>query len=460
MRKATLFRRAALAVVSGVAVLGAGRAAAFDAQQFSPAVDPQGFFSVYSSQTAPRGRFHVALWYDFAGDPIRISTTTPGGLLSGPTTTTREVESVHTLDAVASFSLLDFLELGVDVPVSDLQKSEFVGTRDSVGVDDVRVLAKFQALPNRIHGFGFGGVGWVDTPSGQDRRLTAIDKFGGGGLAIGDFVWQRFRASLNGGYKVNQDADHQPVPGINEGSDEILFGLGLGVLAIKDQPILFGLVNNVEVLLEGFGATTPHDPFKHEINTPAEGLGGAKFYSPTGWYLTTGVGKTITDSINGPAVRVVASLGYSPPPPPPPPPPAPAPPPQPQTQVVETDEQIVTLAPVYFDFDKDTIKKVSYPVLDQVAEVMRRRATAVVRVEGHTDSFGSDSYNQRLSERRAHAVVRYLIAKGIDSSRLEAKGFGESRPIATNDTEAGRAKNRRTEFHIVRETREVGAATR
>jgi outer membrane protein OmpA-like peptidoglycan-associated protein len=98
---------------------------------------------------------------------------------------------------------------------------------------------------------------------------------------------------------------------------------------------------------------------------------------------------------------------------------------------------------------------VSYPVLDQVAQVMRERPTAVVRVEGHTDSFGSDSYNQSLSERRSHAVVRYLIQKGIQSERLEAVGFGESRPIASNDTEQGRAKNRRTEFHIVREVRQV-----
>jgi OmpA-OmpF porin, OOP family len=120
---------------------------------------------------------------------------------------------------------------------------------------------------------------------------------------------------------------------------------------------------------------------------------------------------------------------------------------------VVTEEQIITLEPIYFDFDKATIKPVSYPVLDEVAKVMRDGPTIVVRVEGHTDDVGSDAYNARLSERRAHSVVKYLVAKGIDPARLQAIGFGESRPIATNDTPEGRAKNRRTEFHIVTQGR-------
>ena len=78
-----------------------------------------------------------------------------------------------------------------------------------------------------------------------------------------------------------------------------------------------------------------------------------------------------------------------------------------------------------------------------------------VRVEGHTDSKGSDAYNQRLSQRRAEAVVKYLSGKGIDRSRLESTGLGEGRPIAPNqnpdgsDNPIGRAKNRRTEFHVI-----------
>ncbi len=447
-----MFRRVGRWLGAVLLLLDSGRASAFDVQQFSPAVDPQGYFSVYSSQTAPQGRFHFGLWYDYAGDPYDVTVTTPGGLLQPPTRTRYQVEGVHTFDLVGSYSLRDWLELGFDVPVSDLEGSSIPGTKDSTGIDDIRVLAKIQALQNRVRGFGLALVPFVDLPTGEDRRLTATGKVGGGGLVVGDFVRERFRASLNGGYRLNQEADH-PFGYFNDGTDEILFGVGAGVLAVHDQPMLFGYVDNVEVLAEVFGGTPAYEPFKEMDETPVEGLGALRLYGPSGLYLTAGIGKSITRSLNGAAVRVVTSLAYSPPPPPPPPPAPPPPPPPPQPQVVETDEQIITLAPVYFDFDKDTIKEVSYPILDQVAEVMRQRSTAVVRVEGHTDSFGSDEYNEKLSDRRSHAVVRYLISKGIEASRLEAKGFGELRPIETNDTAAGRAKNRRTEFHIIRETR-------
>jgi len=140
---------------------------------------------------------------------------------------------------------------------------------------------------------------------------------------------------------------------------------------------------------------------------------------------------------------------------PPPPPPLPAPSP-PQEKVVVTEEQIVTLEPIYFDFDKATIKPVSYPVLDQIVRVMTDRPAIEVRVEGHTDAKGTDTYNRRLSQQRAEAVVKYLVAKGVARARLEAVGLGESRPIAPNenpdgsDNPQGRAKNRRTEFHIKR----------
>ena len=69
-----------------------------------------------------------------------------------------------------------------------------------------------------------------------------------------------------------------------------------------------------------------------------------------------------------------------------------------------------------------------------------------VIIEGHTDSVGSDEYNMELSGRRAGAVSKYLVSKGIDSTRLQAKGLGETQPIASNDTEEGRAKNRRVEL--------------
>ncbi len=105
---------------------------------------------------------------------------------------------------------------------------------------------------------------------------------------------------------------------------------------------------------------------------------------------------------------------------------------------------------IYFDFNKATIQERSYDLVDEIARVINENPQILrIRIEGHTDAVGNDLSNLRLSQSRAEAVEKYLIAKGVDGGRLDAAGFGEMRPVDTNDTEDGRAKNRRVEFIIV-----------
>ncbi|MCS7189459.1 MAG: OmpA family protein, partial [Bacteroidia bacterium] len=106
----------------------------------------------------------------------------------------------------------------------------------------------------------------------------------------------------------------------------------------------------------------------------------------------------------------------------------------------------LTLRNVFFDFDKATLRPESEVELNEVARLLRENPTWYVEVQGHTDSIGSPMYNQVLSQKRAEAVLHYLISKGIPASRITAKGYGASRPIADNRTESGRALNRRTEI--------------
>ena len=103
---------------------------------------------------------------------------------------------------------------------------------------------------------------------------------------------------------------------------------------------------------------------------------------------------------------------------------------------------------VHFAYDKAKIQQQSYALLREVADVLKSNPEIEVRIEGHTDSRGSDSYNKDLSQRRATAVVDFLQKEGISRSRMVAKGFGESQPIESNSTEAGRAANRRVEIEI------------
>jgi outer membrane protein OmpA-like peptidoglycan-associated protein len=105
---------------------------------------------------------------------------------------------------------------------------------------------------------------------------------------------------------------------------------------------------------------------------------------------------------------------------------------------------------IHFDTDRDTIQPASFPVLDQVARILGEHGELQhLRIEGHTDNVGPAAYNKELSARRAASVVRYLVAKGVAADRLVAAGYGFERPIATNDTALGRAKNRRVEFTIL-----------
>lgn len=104
---------------------------------------------------------------------------------------------------------------------------------------------------------------------------------------------------------------------------------------------------------------------------------------------------------------------------------------------------------VTFDFGKADLKPQFYPALNNVASTLREYNQTIVEVSGHTDSVGSDAANQTLSERRAASVGNYLSGQGVQRERLELVGFGESRPVASNDTDSGRALNRRVEIRVV-----------
>lgn len=119
-------------------------------------------------------------------------------------------------------------------------------------------------------------------------------------------------------------------------------------------------------------------------------------------------------------------------------------------EVSRRGDQVVLLLPadVTFAFDKSDIRPKFYPVLDAVSRTLRKYPSTYVDVTGHTDAIGTEAYNQRLSERRAASVSRYLEAHGAAPQRIDAEGRGKDEPIASNATIAGRAANRRVEIEL------------
>ncbi len=114
------------------------------------------------------------------------------------------------------------------------------------------------------------------------------------------------------------------------------------------------------------------------------------------------------------------------------------------------DNAKITLNNIFFDFDKAVLKQESYPELNRIAGLMKERAAMQVEIAGHADATGPEDYNLNLSKRRAQAVATYLSTQGIDAQRINVTYFGEAKPIDTNDTAAGRKKNRRVEFIILK----------
>ncbi|HEY5125331.1 MAG TPA: OmpA family protein [Ignavibacteria bacterium] len=112
--------------------------------------------------------------------------------------------------------------------------------------------------------------------------------------------------------------------------------------------------------------------------------------------------------------------------------------------------EVVRLNNIFFDFNKSTLRPESFQELDRVVKLLNENPKIEIEISGHTDNVGTDEYNLNLSNERASSVVAYIVSKGISQSRITAKGYGKTNPVATNDTEEGRQLNRRVEFKILK----------
>ena len=129
--------------------------------------------------------------------------------------------------------------------------------------------------------------------------------------------------------------------------------------------------------------------------------------------------------------------------------PAPAPAPAPVVAPVAAASKVSYAADAFFDFDKSVLKAEGKAKLDDLVAKVKAINLEVIIAVGHTDSVGSDAYNQKLSVARSEAVKAYLVSKGIEKNRVYTEGKGEKQPVADNKTKDGRAKNRRVEIEVV-----------
>ncbi|MES2952193.1 MAG: OmpA family protein [Pseudomonadota bacterium] len=178
--------------------------------------------------------------------------------------------------------------------------------------------------------------------------------------------------------------------------------------------------------------------------------------SASGEVWKSSSGQCWRDSAWTPATAAPGCDGAIVPPPPPPPappaavappaPPAVTPPPPPPPPVAS---KVTYAADAFFDFDKAVLKPEGKAKLDDLVGKVKGINLEVIIAVGHTDSVGTDAYNQKLSVQRSEAVKAYLVSKGIEKSRVYTEGKGEKQPVADNKTTEGRSKNRRVEIEVV-----------
>lgn len=401
-----------------------------------PATDGGKYITQQQSQTLPQWSFNAGLAFDYGYEPLEFRDVV-GNRRTGI------VDDLLMANVHAALGFTDWWSMGFNMPIAlwevfynpntnaaAVRKESLYGKQG-----DLKVEMKFRLLDIERYHVGLAVVPYMFFPTGKSNYFLGNGMWSPGAAVVFDAdIKNRVFLTFNAGYRNYQEQRWERNDTRATIDDTISLGGGINV-RITDSWAVLGEVFS-ESVITAF--------FKNQLQNPAEFLVGGRFTpqkNVKGLGVTLAAGRGLDHGLGCPDFRVFASVNYrrihTPPPPPP------------VFVDANVEEKIIITQKIHFEFAMAVIRPISYPILDDVAELLRRNPQILkVRVEGHTDWIGSDAYNQRLSEKRAGAVRTYLITKGIEPSRLEAVGYGESRPIADNNTVQGRARNRRTEFKV------------
>lgn len=408
-----------------------------DVINFNPATDGGKYMTVHQSKTLSQWGFNVGMYTNYAYEPLEYAD--PAGRRRRGI-----VDDLLTADFQAAIGWTDWFTMGINFPLiiwetfynpnvlaATTQKQSFWAKPG-----DLRVEMKFRLLDIDKYHIGLAVVPFFYLPTGKSSTFLGNGMWSPGGKVVVDGnIKDRVFLSLNAGYRNYQETRYDVNNADAVIDDTMELGLGVNV-RITDSWAMLGEVYSETMLSNIYGS---------ELQSPTEFLVGGRWTpqkTAKGLGVTLAGGRGITRGIGSPDIRIVAGVNYRRDYVPPPPPPV--------AVEVKAEEKIVITQKIHFEFDRATIRPISYPILNDVADLLTRNPQIHhIRIEGHTDWIGSDAYNMRLSQNRADSVRTYLINKGIEPGRLVAVGYGETRPIADNNTVLGRAKNRRVEFTVL-----------
>lgn len=406
-----------------------------DVVTFTPATDGGKFLSIHQSKTLKQFGFNVGLTTDYANRPFEVQFVGSGIRVGGI------IDDLLVMQAHGAFGVTDWLSFGANVPVAAWM-TQYVGagatkTKYYFKLGDVRFDAKFRILDRDRYHVGLAIVPFIYFPTGKEFNYMGNGMWSPGASLVFDVdIANRVFLGTNVTYRNYRRTQWDP-GNVNAVLDDTLNIGGAANIRITDDWAVIGEMW-AESVLKSF--------FKRKIQTESEFLAGVKFTPQKfakGLGITLAGGRGITNAPGSPNYRALLGINYRyeklPGPP------------KPLEVEAKVEEKIVITQKIHFEFNRSIIQPVSFPILNDVAKILKENEQIhLVRIEGHTDWIGSNEYNQRLSDSRAKAVREYLIKQGIAAERVEAYGFGESKPIADNNTTLGRAKNRRVEFTVIK----------
>lgn len=417
----------AIALVTALAAISATRTAqaatGFDSLSFKPASDHGYYLTVEQSQTLGQWGTAIGLTDEFSSDSM-VLRAPPGADFHA-------IDKQMSLTLGAALGVLDWLNVGVTASgVPYQQFNTATGSDNGARMGDVVVNLKGRLLNNEKYPVGLALVPFVTLPTGNEQHFVGNGKVTGGGVLVLDTkrIAERVSFSVNAGGQVRENVALSSGTAVK---DQFLYGAGMNIAVAEP----------VQLIAEADGWTNFSDFFE-DGSRNLEADGAVRFFpgAKRKIFVTAGGGAGILKGPGAPDWRAFATVGYrnerkeEPAPPPP---------------MAEPQEEVISTNKIHFRFNKWDILPSSYPVIDDILATIQNRSDVTgVRVEGHTDSVGSDAYNQGLSEKRANSVRTYLVSKGYPSEKITAVGMGEGSPISDNTTKAGRAENRRVEFHL------------
>lgn len=411
---------------------------AVDIQQFKPAPGSEDALGVQSARPGLPGTWHSFAAFHYANRPFRLVDRATGK------TAATIVGHQTAADVGGSWVWRERYELGAVLPVMLNQTSGSANDLDprapasvpAQGFGDLRLIPKARLFQRGTWTVGAsaplslptGGDGFLGR-TGPTLRPRALASWGAEGrtelMGMGGLVVRSSEKLLN----------------FDQG-----LSLEFGAAAVRPFAVRGWNLAGIATLGGELGL-----PDRGEEERPLELLGGLRWIAASGTSVTLGAGPGLTRGAGTPDYRLllVVTQGAARPV---------RPMPMPDDSI-RLDRETLKLAitePVHFGTSDDLIEPRSYPILQDVARYLRENPwVRKLRIEGHTDSQGGALDNLNLSQLRAISIARFLVKNGVDPDTLDSKGFGLTRPVDTNETEEGRAKNRRVDFVIVEIDEEI-----